>query len=496
MPSPLSDVTKPMPCSAEAEQALLACGLQHPDMSIGILTQRGCCKEWFHFANHRVLWETVQTMHFEAKGIDLTTVISRLMDAKALEDVGGAAEVATLFQLSVLPGHLAHYVEIVREKWIRRTIIEAAMGLISDCFEETEKPVLELLGKAEETVYSLSLKESKGEDVQPMKRYVLEAMDHIELIHKHRGQVTDGLATGFTDVDRMLMGIKPRNMVVIGARPSVGKTALMQCLAENVGLGVGHYQDWRQKAVPTLLISMEMAGIELTERMILSRAGANLMRLRDGFLSKGQMQALGRVGTEFSRAPLWIWDASSLTIQEIKARVRQLVKSDKIGLVCLDYLQLVKSASKNAKASREREVAEVAEGLKQIARENEIAVVALAQLNRDVEQRGKNAKPSMADLRESGQIEQAADVVGLLYRPSRGTGSTPVPPSEAFREKHEDLDEDDLWKAWNEQASLIIGKHRNGPVGEVALKWTGELTRFESRTDRLFSNNTEQHQQS
>lgn len=492
----ISDASRPLPSSHEAEKGLLCACFAGPDAVIPFCIRHGVAKEWFHLGACGIVWEVMAELHLAGKSVDLVLVQQVLMDRSLLEAIGGPATVADIFMAGAVASAAPHYLDVVREKWTRRTIITACMDLIQDCYDRPDEDLPALVTKAEDTMYQIDRTATNAAaDVEPMRKFVMEGLEQIERKFKNRGKCVDGLATGFTDLDRMTMGLKPRNLVVIGARPSVGKTALMQCIAENVGLGVAHYQDYRGGATPTLLISMEMSGTELVERMLVSRAGIHVGRLHDAFMRKDEMSRLMTVSKEFSAAPIWIWDATQLTIQEIRARVRQLVKKEKIGLVCVDYLQLIKSKSPGAKASREREVADVAEGLKAMAKEHAIVVMALAQLNREVEQRGKNAKPTVADLRESGQIEQAADLALLLYRPAR-VGGIDVPAPDWFREEYPGADDKEVEDRWKQKAALIIGKQRNGPTGEVNLKWEGMLTRFESQTDRLFSNNDDHRQKS
>jgi len=307
-------------------------------------------------------------------------------------------------------------------------------------------------------------------------------VQQIDQIRKNRGHVTEGLATGFTDFDRTTMGLKPGTFTVIAARPAMGKTALAQCAVENIGTGTGHYREYNQPAQKIVFISLEMSSEELVQRMLLSRARITLKKLRTGMFSKDEMKNLQDSVAAFMQSHILFWDTTDLSIQEIRSKMRAAKKNHGITAIILDYLQLVKSNTRSAKGNREREVTEVAEGFKHMAKELGVPVIALAQLNRESENRGTNGKPKMSDLRESGGIEQAADNVALLWRPAY---YKPEAPSD-----FEGTDE-----TWQQKAFLILTKHRNGPTGEIPMKWTGELTRFESETDHLMSNNEEHHQQ-
>jgi replicative DNA helicase len=291
-------------------------------------------------------------------------------------------------------------------------------------------------------------------DVVPTKDLVMEAIEQIEKIYENRGSVT-GLPTGFTEFDRMTSGLHPAEMIVIAARPSMGKTALAMNIAEHVAIDAGK---------PVAVFSLEMSSQQLVQRLLCSRAKVNLQRVRNGFLSERDFPNLTTAASRLATAKLFIDDTPGLTIAELRAKSRRLAASHQIELLVIDYLQLLRSTSRRAQDNRQIEISEISAGIKSLAKELKIPVIVIAQLNRQPDTRAKEGgRPRLSDLRESGSIEQDADVVGLLVR----------------SEYYETDDEVKQEKAG--EADLIIAKQRNGPTGDVALTFLKEFTRFENR---------------
>lgn len=478
------DASQPLPSSHEMERALLCAALNSPDFVLPLAYNRGLTEEWFHQRAHGLLWREILELSDNGKNVDVTILMQVLVDKKdggisLLEACGGPANVSEIFIMSAVPAHVGHYIDVLKDKFYRREGLRSVNRFV-EALSDAEKPVEEAIGEMEAILYALQSKRDGGGDLVQIKPHVNAAVDHIQAVYKNRGHVTDGLATGLTELDRCTQGLKAGDLMIIAARPAMGKSALAGAITECVGLGEGHYTEFRRESKGVAFISLEMSADQLVQRMLLGGAGVELGRLRDGYLSKADFPRITDRARKLMQSKIHIWDACDLSIQAIRAKMRRDVRQKEIKLICIDYLQLIKSNTKQAKQSREREVAEVSSGLKQMAKELGIPVIALAQLNRDVEKRAGGI-PKMADLRECGAIEQDADIVGLLYRPSY---YKPEKPS----------DWEGSQESWESSAILDLAKHRNGPVGQLPLKWTGSLTRFESETSRLASNNADERQ--
>jgi replicative DNA helicase len=308
-----------------------------------------------------------------------------------------------------------------------------------------------LIDDVEKEVFTVAEDRVRG-DLPDIKEHINAAIDSIEKLYQNKGEVT-GVPTGFKVLDNMTSGMHPSEMIVIAARPSMGKTALAMNIAEHVAV---------DKNIPVAVFSLEMSAQQLVQRLLCSRARVNLQSIRTGLLPKNAHQSLFKVSGEFGQSKMLIDDTAGLSINELRAKSRRLMDKHGLGLIVIDYLQLLKSPSKRGQENRQIEIAEISGGIKALAKELSIPIIVLAQLNRKSEDRG-DGKPRISDLRESGSIEQDADVVGLLYR-------------SAYYAKD---DEEKSEKGG--EAELIIAKQRNGPTGEVPLTFLSEFTRFETR---------------
>jgi replicative DNA helicase len=285
-----------------------------------------------------------------------------------------------------------------------------------------------------------------------MKDQVMEAIESIEKLYERRGGIT-GISTGFVEFDRITNGLHPAEMIVIAARPSMGKTALAMNIAEHVAV---------HEKLPVAVFSLEMSAQQLVQRLLCSRARVNLQKVRDGFLAERDFPSLTAAASRLAEAKIFIDDTAGLTILELRAKARRLKAKEDIQLIVVDYLQLLRSMTRRAQDNRQLEISEISAGIKGLAKELKVPIIVLAQLNRQPEAR-TGGKPRLSDLRESGSIEQDADLVGLLVRP----------------ELYEDDEETRAEKEG--EAELIIAKQRNGPVGEIRLTFLKEFTRFEDR---------------
>src|SRR5437667_5161671 len=367
-----------------------------------------------------------------------------------LETIGGAPFVTSLFTFVPTAANVDYYLEIVRDKYVLRQIISTCTESVRRAYEE-QGEVGVLLDEVRQKIFNVGDDRFRGQ-LLTMKEQVMGALESIEKLYERRGGIT-GLSTGFTEFDRMTSGLHPAEMVVIAARPSMGKTALAMNICEHVAIG---------QKLPVAVFSLEMSSQQLVQRMLCSRARVNLQRVRDGFLAERDFPSLTAAASKLAEARIFIDDAASLSILELRAKARRLKAQEDVQLIVVDYLQLLRSTTRRAQDNRQLEISEISAGLKALAKELNIPVIVVAQLNRQPEQRS-GGKPRLSDLRESGSIEQDADLVGLLVRP----------------ELYEEDEEARVEKAG--EAELIIAKQRNGPVGEIPLTFLKEYTRFETR---------------
>ena len=433
----------------------------------------------FHRPAHELIMDALIALHGANTPVDLITLTTWLHDHGKLVDVGGPAAVTAMFSNVPTAANLECYCQIVREKWMRRKLIGEGMHLIKRAYNQDGDKIEALLDEANGRLAAIA--DLAGPEDTPMRKLsdgLLAACDSIESTYRHRGSVT-GVPTGFVDFDRMTGGLKGAQLVIVAARPAMGKTAFAMNVAVNASKP-------SRTGGPVAVFSLEMGFEELATRVLCTEAELNLQRVRDGFLSSSKMEALPDVAQRLAHVPIYIDDTAALSIQEFARRCRRAVKAYGIKLVIVDYLQLMKSNTKRASENRVQELGEVSRGLKQVAKELNLPVIALAQLSRKVEERPQS-RPQISDLRESGDIEQDADIVTMLYRPEYYV--TKAEKREEAAEKAQLSLED-----WERSAELIVGKQRNGPVGTVNLKFDKEFARFSNRTNSLYSNNEEEHQ--
>jgi replicative DNA helicase len=442
-----------LPQSPDAEKGVLSSFLIAPREIGGLCAEKQVTRDHFAIPSHALIYETLLGMWDKNEPIDFITLTQLLRDRSHLDSCGGAAFVTELFTFLPTAANAPYYIDILQEKFTLREIIKTCTEFAARGYDEQDD-VPNLLDKVETEVFRIAQDRFKDR-VMNMKKLVVEAIGAIEDLYSRRGSIT-GLATGFADLDKMTDGLHGSEMVVIAARPSMGKTALAMNIAEHVALE-------QKKAVA--VFSLEMSSQQLVQRLLCSRARVNLGRVRDGFLSERDFPALQMAASRLAESKIFIDDTSGLSILELRAKARRLKSQHNIEAIFIDYLQLVRSTSRRAQDNRQLEIAEISSGLKGLAKELSIPVVVLAQLNRNPEQRTGDSKgrPRLSDLRESGSIEQDADLVGLLVR----------------EEYYADSDEEK--EASQGKATLIIAKQRNGPVGDVPLTFLKEYTRFETR---------------
>lgn len=447
----MDDPRKALPSSRETEIGVLSCLLQSPDAELlGEAIEGLPGPDCFYLPSHRLIFEVILEMYNANYPIDLISVVQTLQDRNLLEKVGGAAAVSEIFSYSPTAAHFTYYLHILTQKFILRRIIQSCTECITRAYEDQEN-VDSLLDEVEQRI--LAIRETrKAKDFANMTDEVMKAIAEIEEMYNNKGRVT-GLSSGFHGFDEKTNGMKGGEMIVIAARPSMGKTALALNMVESVGID-------QQK--PVALFSLEMPTAQLVLRLLCSRAGVEMSKLNGGFLSQNRdfpllMSAAGAL----ANSPIFIDDTPALSILELRSKARRLKKQHDIQLIAVDYLQLLRSNSRRAQENRQIEISEISAGLKALAKELNIPVLVLAQLNRGPENRG--GKPRLSDLRESGAIEQDADLVGLLLR------------EKYYADSEEDAEES------GGKAALDVAKNRNGPTGEVPLVFLEQTMRFVDR---------------
>ncbi len=409
-------------------------------------------EKYFYQPAHATIYEVLVELWNKQQPADIITLTQLLRDRKQLDGIGGAAYLTNLISFTPTAANASYYLEIIREKYILREIIGACTECAARAYDD-QGEVNTLLDEVEQRVLAINENKFKN-NVVHMKDQVMEAIETIEQLYERRGAIT-GLPSGFKNFDQMTNGLHPAEMVVIAARPSMGKTAFAMNIAEHVALN---------SKLPVAIFSLEMSSQQLVQRLLCSRAKVNLGKVRDGFLSERDFPNLTAAAAKLAESQIYIDDTAGLSILELRAKARRLKQMYDIKLIVIDYLQLLRSTSRRAQDNRQLEIAEISSGVKALAKELKLPIIVLAQLNRNPEARS-GGKPRLSDLRESGSIEQDADLVGLLVR------------SEYYAEDEEQREET------KGEAELIIAKQRNGPVGEVKLTFLKEFTRFEDRAD-------------
>ncbi len=456
-PSPRgTESMRAMPYSDDAEKGVLSCFLQNP---VDVLddAQVNLSAEAFYHPGNRLIFEELMGFNNQlGKALDLVTFSQHLIDKNLMDKIGGPSTLAELLNFVPTPAHYPYYRGILRDKHLLRRVIGACTEGIQSAYEYQED-VPGLLDRVEQRILAVREESQTRDNIKPLKDHVSEAIDAMQEMIKNPGMLR-GLSTGYGLLDKLTNGLQKSEMFVIAARPSMGKTSLAMNMVEHIAL---------VQKKPVAVFSLEMSASMLVQRLIVARAGVNMGKIHGGLLAREEMRAVMKACTELQDANIFIDDTPGLEILELRAKARRLKKQYGIELVAIDYLQLLTSGSKRGKENRQIEIAEISAGIKGLAKELNIPVLVLAQLNRQVEQ-NKNQKPMLSHLRESGSIEQDADVVGLLTR------------SDYAGAKQEDADgaEDESKKG---ESELIIAKNRNGPTDSVPLRFKGELMRFTER---------------
>ncbi len=413
--------------------------------------------ETFYVEAHQAIFRAMRKLFNEARPIDLLTVAEALKSSGELEMVGGAAYLTQLTLKVTSSANLEYHARLLSQKFIQRELIRVSTKIIKNAYEDTTD-IFELMDEAEKGLFAIT-EQNLRRSVRDMKTVLSQAMRDIEMLKDKEDGLT-GVPTGFADLDRRTSGWQASDLVILAARPAMGKTAFALALAHNAAVEYGK---------PVAFFSLEMSDVQLVQRLISMQANISSEKLRSGKLSDEEWNQLEQVITKMGDVPIYIDDTAGLNIFELRAKCRRLKSQYGIELVIIDYLQLMGSTPEAQRGNREQEVSAISRSLKGMAKELNIAVIALSQLSRAVEVRGGNKKPQLSDLRESGSIEQDADMVMFLYRA-----------------EYYGIGEDEEQRSTKGVAEVILAKNRHGSTDTIRLKWVPEYTRFEELDDTNF----------
>jgi replicative DNA helicase len=428
------------PQNIEAEQAVLGAILLEQEALT--VASEIIIPEDFYRSAHQKIFETMLSLSDKGEPVDLVTVMSELSDINLLEDIGGVTYLNDLATAVPTAANVEYYARIIEEKSILRRLIRTATNIATDGYAR-EDEVDALLNEAEKKILEVSQKKNTSA-FQNIKDVLVQAYDKIEQLHHRKGDTT-GIPTGFTELDRMTAGFQRNDLIIVAARPSVGKTAFALNIAQNVAVKTDEN---------VAIFSLEMGADQLVMRMLCAEGNINAQNLRTGSLTPEEWGKLTMAMGSLSNAGIYIDDTPGVRINDIRAKCRRLKQETGLGMILIDYLQLIQGSGKSGE-NRQQEVSEISRSLKSLARELEVPVIALSQLSRGVEQR-QDKRPMMSDIRESGSIEQDADIVAFLYR-------------EDYYDKETEN---------KNIIEIIIAKQRNGPVGTAQLAFVKEFNKF------------------
>lgn len=432
-------ITRIMPNSLEAEQSVT--GSMIMDRQAIVTAGELLSQDDFYYKQYGIMFQAMVDMNNEGKPVDIVTLQERLKEKDVPPEVYSIEFIRELLSSVPTSANIRQYASIVKDKAILRNIIRVNDSIANDCYAGKEKTE-DILADTEKKIFEL-VKSRGGHEYSPIDKVVLEALDKISIAAKNRGAVT-GVPTGFKDLDSYLSGLQPSDFVLVAARPSMGKTAFVLNVAENVAIKQG---------ITTAIFSLEMSNVQLVNRMLSLESTVDADKIRKGRLDSNDWSKLINGADSIAKSHLIIDDTPGISIAELRSKCRKYKMENNLGLVIIDYLQLMSGSGKSD--SRQQEISDISRSLKALARELDVPVVTLSQLSRAVEQRPDH-RPMLSDLRESGAIEQDADVVMFLYRDDYYNKDTDIPGV----------------------AEVIIAKQRNGPIGTVQMAWIAEQTKF------------------
>jgi replicative DNA helicase len=444
---------RPIPFSEEAEIAVLSCAFLSPQEALHVCAEK-IRPDHFHRPAHRSIYEMLLEMNGVNEAIDLVTVTQKLSDSQLLEKIGGPEYLHEILTSEATSANIQYYLDILRQKYVLRQLIDTGTDIVRQAYEGSSD-ASELLDAFEQNVFKIrDRQESSG--IKSIKDIVGGALHKIDQLHESRGKLK-GVSWGFRDLNKITFGLNPGNMIVVAARPGVGKTSLAMNVVERLVLPEEKEVAEGVAPLPVAVFSLEMTAEELAMRMIFSRSRVNMYDLREGRLSRSDLEKLVRVGSRLGSCPLFVDDTPGIPIMQLRAKARRLRKQHNIQLIVIDYLQLVRG-ERRRDDNREREVAEISGALKGLAKELDVPVMVISQLNRETAKDG--SRPTIANLRESGAIEQDADVVCLLSDP-RDPGA------------------EDSQSREGGVLDVLVAKNRHGMTDDVKLTFIRRYTRFE-----------------
>lgn len=437
-------VAKIPPQNSEAEASLLGAVLIDTDAIVKIADSIG--PEDFYEDRHKRIFEAMKALYDKHSPLDVLTLSDQLKGTGFLEMVGGASYLTELTNFVPTAAHVEQYAEIVSQKALRRRLIKASQDIVGLGYDEAQS-LQDLIEQAETKLFEVSQQHVK-QDITSLEAILSDSFDRLDELHKDKGKLR-GIPTGFKDLDNLLAGLQRSDLFILAARPSIGKTAMVLNLAHNVAV---------QAHEPVLIFSLEMSKEQLVDRMLSRESGVDAWALRTGNLTDNDFEKLGHAMGTLSEAQIYIDDSPGITVSDLRTKARREAHQRPLGLIIVDYLQLMSGGSRfGSESNRVQEISEISRGLKGIARELNVPLIALSQLSRSVESRNPQI-PQLSDLRESGSIEQDADVVAFLYR-------------------------EDYYNPESERQNIMdvfIKKHRNGPVGSVELYFDREKQHISS----------------
>jgi replicative DNA helicase len=431
------------PQNIEAEESVISAILIDNDALLDVIETLG--PEDFYRTAHQKIYAAITDLFDKAEPVDLVTLANKLKEKGQLEEIGGAGYLARLVDTVPLAVNARHYAKIIHDKASLRRLIEQANAIIKRCFEERGEAE-DIVDFAESAVFEISEKKSR-QSFFPLSKIILGNIETLEEKQGNRSLVT-GVPTGYTQLDNMTSGLQNSDLIILAARPSMGKTALALNIARNAAV---------EANIPVAIFSLEMSKEQLSLRMLCSEARIDSSRLRGGFFSMEDWHRLTDAAGVLSESPIYIDDSPSLSAMDIRAKSRRLKMEKNIGLIIIDYLQLMQGRSSAER--RDLEISEISRSLKALAKELDLPVMALSQLNRMLEQR-TDKRPRLSDLRESGALEQDADVVAFIYR------------DEVYNKEEDNPNRG--------TAEILLSKQRNGPTGDIFLSFLNSYTRFEN----------------